>query len=102
MNKKVSNLIDLEYYGNVNLCNELLKKWRDAKPNNEDLKLFTTNYLDIIFYVNSLEMERFGYEKAMSEYLSDKLRAVERARRSEAENEKLKAEIKTLKSLINL
>mgnify|MGYP003660773336 FL=1 len=102
MNKKVSNLIDLEYYGNVNLCNELLKRWRDAKPDNEDLKLFAKNYLDIIFYVNRLDMERYGYEKSFSEFRADKLRAIERARKMEIENDKLKKEINKLKNLTNL
>ena len=102
MNKKVENLIDLEYYGAVNICNEYLKKWRDAKPENLELQSFVKSYLDVIFYVNRLDMERYGYEKSYSEFRADKLRAIERARKMEIENDKLKKEINKLKNLTNL
>ena len=83
------------------LCNGLLKKWREAKPDSQELKDFTDNFIELYFYINHLEMEKYGVDKALSEYHSDKLRAVERARKSEEQNEKLRKQINKLKTLTN-
>jgi hypothetical protein len=53
----------------------------------------------IFFYVNSLQVDRRMYDKAMSQYREDKNRAVLRSRKAEAELEKLQKEIKLLKNL---
>ena len=53
----------------------------------------------IFFYVNSLQVDRRMYDKAMNQYREDKNRAVLRARKSDLELEKLRKEIKTLKNL---
>lgn len=53
----------------------------------------------IFFYVNSLQVDRRMYDKAMNQYREDKNRAVLRARKADIELEKLRKEIKTLKNL---
>jgi hypothetical protein len=53
----------------------------------------------IFFYVNSLQVDRRMYDKAMNQYREDKNRAVLRARKSDLELEQLRKEIKTLKNL---
>ena len=44
MNRKVENMIDLAYYKSVNICNAFVQKWRDNKPENEELKEFAIKY----------------------------------------------------------
>ena len=57
--------------------------WRDKDPNNEKLKEFRDAILQIELYVNELQNDRHLLMLSIDEYRSDKIRAVERARRSE-------------------
>tara|TARA_R100001369_G_scaffold80590_1_gene111084 strand:+ start:3168 stop:3470 length:303 start_codon:yes stop_codon:yes gene_type:complete len=98
---KAENLKDIEFYGHSNLCLTLLQKWK-AKSNNPELKDFTDSFLQVLFYSNRLQQDRFIHNKILNEYSTDKVRAIVRARNSEAETDKLKIEIKKLKSLTNL
>ena len=102
MNKKVKNLVDLEYYNALNHCNTFLKKWRDAKPENEELKEFALKYLHIVFHTNFLETERYGYELSFAEYLNDKLKAEQEVEKIKKENQRLVEENNKLKKIVNL
>ena len=90
MNKKMQNLKEMEYYGNFNLVGEVLLKLKHKYPNNETLKESISAMTHIGFFVTEMMQAQYYYEKSLESYRSDKLRAVERARRAEEELEQLK------------
>ena len=90
MNKKMQNLKEMEYYGNFNLVGEVLLKLKQKYPNNETLKESISAMTHIGFFVTEMMQAQYYYEKSLESYRTDKLRAVERARRAEEELEQLK------------
>ena len=102
MNKKINNLKDLEYYGAFTFCAETVLKWEKLKPDNPEIKEFSRSIAVVFFYVNEIQNDRLMYDKAISEYRSDKNRAVLRARKSEDKVKKLTEELNKLKKLTNL
>ena len=101
MTSKIENLKDLEYYSNYEALAGILLAWSKKKKNKE-LDEAIRCLTEIAFYVNNLQSNRWGYNRAYSEFRSDKLRAVERARKSHDLAEKLLAENTKLKKLVNL
>jgi hypothetical protein len=83
VSKKLDNLKDLQFLVNSEIVNKQLLIWRDKDPNNEKLKEFRDAILQIELYVNELQNDRHLLMLSIDEYRSDKIRAVERARRSE-------------------
>lgn len=73
---------------------------KDSK--NKELQDFILSFLETVFYTNTLQRDKFIHNKIIEEYRSDKLRAVERARRADKEVEKLEKELTKLRKLINL
>ena len=61
---------------------ELLKRWRD-KSDNEDLKEFEKMMINISLYIWQLQNERKTFDNIIDRLRSDKLRAIQRARRVE-------------------
>lgn len=89
MNKKMQNLKEMEYYGNFNLVGEVLLKLKKKYPNNETLNDAVSAMTQIGFFVTEMMQNQYYYEKSLESYRSDKLRAIERARRVEEEMQKL-------------
>lgn len=93
MNKKINNLKDLQYFGNIQfLCEVVLEAIK--KKETDKLKEMSRALTEITFYVNNLQTDRMMYDKSMSEYRTDKNRAVERARKAEKKVEELQEELK--------
>ena len=85
---------ELEYVTNYQTLGNKLMKW-GKESNNQDIKLCKECLAEIGIYVAHLEYERRTYEKTIESYRSDKIRALKRARRVEAElNEANKIVIK--------
>jgi len=98
---KAEVLKDIEYNNHTTICLEILNKWKkDSK--NKELQDFILSFLETVFYTNTLQRDRFIFNKIVEEYRSDKNRAIERARKSEAKVKKLEEQIEKLKKLINL
>jgi hypothetical protein len=95
MNTNKMELIkELEYVTNYETLGNKLIQW-GKQSNNEDIKLCKGCLAEIGIYVAHLEYERRTYEKTIESYRSDKVRALKRARRAEAElNEANKIVIK--------
>ena len=93
MTDKIDNLKDIQYYGNIELLSnvvlEALKKQETPK-----LVDMSKAISQIAFYVNNLQEDRKMYNRSLSEYRSDRNRAIERARRAEEKIEKLEKELK--------
>jgi len=99
--EKAEVLKDIEYNNHTTICLELLNKWKkDSK--NKELQDFILSFLETVFYTNTLQRDKFIHNKIIEEYRSDKLRAIERARKADKEVEKLEKELTKLRKLINL
>ncbi len=90
MNKKIQNLKEMEYYTDFNLVGEVLLKLKKKYPNNETLKDAISAMSHIGVFVTEMMQNQYYYDKSLESYRSDKLRAVERARRVEDEIKKLR------------
>ncbi len=102
MNKKLNNFKEAEYYANFNYVGEYIVKSRKAKPDNEPLNKMYFAWQEIGFYVHNLITNERLYEQSLSEYRSDKIRAVERARKADIEIEKLRVEVEKLKTKLDV
>lgn len=95
---KMELIKELEYVTNYQTLGNKLMKW-GKESNNQDIKLCKECLAEIGIYVAHLEYERRTYEKTIESYRSDKIRALKRARRVEAElNEANKIVIKYKKA----
>ena len=93
MNKKIETLKDIEYQGNIQfLANIILDAIK--KKETDKLNRMAEAISDIAFYVNSLQLDRWGYNKSINDYKNQKNRAIERARKAEEKIEKLEVELK--------
>jgi len=97
MNKKLNNLKEAEYYTNFNLIGEYIIKARNAKPENEAINEMYYAWQELGFYVHNLIVNERLYEQSLSEYRSDKIRAVTRATTAEEKVEGLEKELEQLK-----
>lgn len=90
MNKKIQNLKELEYYGNFNLVGEILMKLRKKYPENEKIKEAVEAMGQVGVFVTELMSNSYFYDKSLEDYRSQKIRAIERARKAEQELEEIK------------
>lgn len=93
MNRKIENLKDLEYYGNISLLAELILEAL-KKQSTTKLDKMSQAVTQISFYVNNLQSDRRAFDKIISEYREDKNRAVLRARGAEKKVEELEQQLK--------
>ncbi len=85
---KIDTLQDIKYINNFNLVSEVLLKWSKLKSNKELDKIISA-MSEIAFYNIKLKEERDNMLDIVSEYRSDKLRAVQRARKAEEKLNKI-------------
>lgn len=90
MNKKIQNLKELEYYGNFNLVGEILLKLKKKYPENERIKEAVEAMGQVGVFVTELMSNSYFYDKSLEDYRSQKIRAIERARKAEKELEEIK------------
>jgi hypothetical protein len=102
MNKKLNNIKEAEYYTNFNLIGEHIIKNKKLKPENQALNDMYYAWQEVGFYVHNLITNERAYEQSLSEYRSDKVRAVIRAREAEQQVAELKVQIDKLKTKINV
>ena len=102
MNKKLNNIKEGEYYGNFNLVGEHIIKSKNLKPKNKALNEMYYAWQEVGFYVHTLIGNERLYNDSLSEYRSDKIRAVERARVADDKVKALEEEIQKLKTKIDL
>jgi hypothetical protein len=81
---KMELIKELEYITNYETLGNKLMKWGKSSEN-KDIKLCKESLAEIGIYVAHLEYERRTYEKTIDSYRSDKIRALQRARRVETE-----------------
>ena len=101
MNAKIDLLKDMEYIVDIDMLTTLVLN-QIKKKETTTLTEMSKSIARIFFYVNSLQVDRRMYDKAMNQYREDKNRAVLRARKADIELEKLRKEIKILKTCNNI
>jgi len=102
MNKKINNIKEAEYYTNFNLVGENIIKSRKLKPENKALNEMYFSWQEVGFYVHNLIGSERLYNDSLSEYRTDKIRAIERARVAEDKVKGLEQEIQKLKTRIDV
>tara|TARA_R110000782_G_scaffold12141_4_gene36703 strand:- start:4287 stop:4601 length:315 start_codon:yes stop_codon:yes gene_type:complete len=96
MSKTIENQLDLLYVTNVNMLAELVSQAQEKKDS-ERLQEMARAISEVFFYVNGLQMERWAYNKTISDARKDRNRAIIRARKADGENEKLQKQLDELK-----
>ncbi len=95
--RKIENLKYIQYVTNFNIVSKTLQRWIKLKPN-KDVDEMLGALAEIAGYVNNLESNETMRNKIISQYRSDKIRAISRAQRAEEKIEQLEKENKILKT----
>jgi len=83
MREKFDVLEDVDLNTALLTMQEIVLKWYKAKPENPDLVSLKDAAMVLTRICNKLSYEKKLYHLTISEYRSDKLRAIERARLAE-------------------
>ena len=95
MAKKIDNLKDLEIWSDLNFLTSIVKKQLDKKKT-ENLEEMSESLVRVVFYFQEYSNNIRLYKKALLDYKLQRNRAIERARRTEKENEKLRKQNESL------
>jgi|TARA_B100001758_G_C17927029_1_gene361460 hypothetical protein len=87
--KKIDNLKDLEIWSDLNFLTSIVKKQIDKKKT-ENLEKMSESLVRVVFYFQEYSNNIRLYKQALSDYRLQKNRAIERARKAEKQNEKLR------------
>ena len=98
VDKKIDNLKDLEIWSDLNFLTSIVQKQLNKKKS-ENLEKMSEALVRVVLYFGEYSNNIRLYKKALSEYKQTKNRAIERARRSEQENKKLKLNIKKYENI---
>lgn len=101
MYKVDRNLLELQNNADMQMLLSLIMEWT-KKSESKELKAFNDALFRQLRYIQALEDERFSFDRIISESISDKVRAVERARLADEKIELLEQEIKKLKLIQGL
>ena len=95
VDRKIDNLKDLEIWTDLNFLTSIVKKQLDKKKT-ENLEKMSESLVRVVFYFQEYSNNIRLYKKALLEYRLARNRAIERARKSEQENEKLRKQNESL------
>lgn len=96
--RKIQNLKSIQFSTDFATVSTQLLKWKKSKPVpilNDMIEAVTSWY----FYTHELETNQEMWEKSLEEYRSDKLRAVQRARKAETKLEEVQKELDKYKQV---
>jgi hypothetical protein len=89
VDKKIDNLKDLEIWSDLNFLTSIVKKQIDKKKT-KNLEKMSEALLRVVLYFGEYSNNIRLYKQALSDYRLQKNRAIERARKAEKQNEKLR------------
>ena len=98
MKKKFEAIEDLKLQSNLLLLQQQILKWSKQKPENETLNKLRDAIIEITFITTKFGLERLSFADTVDDYRSQKLRAIERARKADKKIDSLLKEIKKLKT----
>jgi len=93
--KKIDNLKDLEIWSDLNFLISIVKKQLDKK-NTKNLENMSESLIRIVYYFQEYSNNIRLYKEALSDYRLQRNRAVERARKAEQQNERLRKQNESL------
>ena len=93
--KKINNLKDFEIWSDLNLLTSIVKDLLD-KRKTQKLEKMSESLIRLVFYFQEYSNNIRLYKKALSDYRLQRNRAIERARKAEQENEKLRKQNESL------
>ncbi len=89
MDRKINNLKDLEIWSDLNFLLSIVKKQIDKKKT-KNLEKMSESLIRLAYYFQENTNNTRLYKEAISDYRLQKNRAIERARKAEQENEKIR------------
>ena len=95
VDKKIDNLKDLEIWSDLNFLTSIVQKQLNKKKS-DNLEKMSESLVRVVFYFQEYSNNIRLYKQALSEYRLTKNRAIERARKAEEENEKLRKKNESL------
>jgi len=81
----LSTFKEIEFTTNFNLVSKIIQRLAKKNPDNESIQNGLRAMVQLGFQTNEWMLNEGVYNRALSQYRADKNRAVERARRAEAE-----------------
>ncbi len=93
--KKIDNLKDLEIWSDLNFLTSIVSSQLD-KRKSENLEKMSESLIRVVFYFQEYSNNIRLYKKALSDYKLQRNRAIERARKAEKENEKIRKQNESL------
>tara|TARA_R100001126_G_scaffold73133_1_gene42769 strand:+ start:345 stop:638 length:294 start_codon:yes stop_codon:yes gene_type:complete len=95
MKNKIDNLKDLEIWTDLHFLTSIVQKQIDKKKT-KNLEKMSDSLVNLTFYFQEYSNNIRLHKKAISEYKLAKNRAIERARKAEQENEKIRKQNESL------
>ena len=95
VDRKIDNLKDLEIWSDLNFLTTIVKKQLDKKKS-ENLEKMSESLVRVAYYFQEYSNNIRLYKEAISDYRLARNRAIERARKAEQENEKLRKQNESL------
>jgi len=92
MNTVQRNLLKLQSDSDILMLLGLAKKWR-SQSDNEDIKEMADTILRLSAYLSSLHLERYSFDRLISESMASSHRMLERAERAEKRIQELEEQI---------
>ena len=93
--KKIDNLKDLEIWTDLNFLTSIVSSQLD-KRKSKNLEKMSESLVRVVFYFQEYSNNIRLYKEALSDYRLSRNRAIERARKAEKENEKLRKQNESL------
>ena len=93
--KKIDNLKDLEIWSDLNFLTSIVSSQLD-KRKSKNLEMMSESLVRVVFYFQEYSNNIRLYKEALSDYRLQKNRAIERARKAEQENERLRKQNESL------
>ena len=95
VDKKIDNLKDLEIWSDLHFLTSIVSSQLD-KRKTKNLQKMSESLVRVAFYFQEYSNNIRLYKQALSEYRLTKNRAIERARKAEKENERLRKQNESL------
>ena len=92
MNTVQRNLLKLQSDSDILMLLGLAKKWR-SQSENEDIKEMADTVLRLNAYISSLHLERYSFDRLISESMASNHRMLVRAERAEKRIQELEEQI---------